>query len=65
MASQTFRALAIGDAFRLDGRVYQKRSKYSALLIQLESGELPRMKINRMMNPSTAVESATEFVESK
>lgn len=65
MTSQNFRALAIGDAFRLDGRVYQKRSTYSALLIQLESGELPRMKINRMINPNIAVECETEYVESK
>jgi hypothetical protein len=63
MESQDFRSVAIGDEFRLDGRVYQKRTKYSAQLIRSASGDSPQMTINRMIDPDKAVESVSVYAD--
>ena len=50
-----FQQLDVGDEFYLDGRLYRKRSNYSAVLLRLATGEPPAIKINRMINPDIAV----------
>ena len=64
MESLNFRELEIGDEFRLDGRLYRKRTNYSALLLDATSGDLPATNINRMIRPGTAVVDATEHAGS-
>ena len=55
-----FQQLEIGDEFYLDGRLYRKRSNFSAVLLRLATGESPVIKINRMINPDIAVTGVRE-----
>lgn len=50
-----FRNLDVGDVFRLDGRLYKKQSKYSALLLRSAANKEPMINIKRMIHPDITV----------
>jgi hypothetical protein len=50
-----FRNLDVGDVFRLDGRLYKKQSKYSALLLRSAANKQPMINIKRMIHPDITV----------
>jgi hypothetical protein len=53
--SMAFRNLDVGDVFRLDGRLYKKKSKYSALLLCSAADKQPMINIKRMIHPDITV----------
>ena len=55
MNCKEFGELHSGDAFHLDGRLYRKLSKYSAVLLRSASGQEPPIRISRLIHPETDV----------
>ena len=55
MESREFRNIDVGDMFRLDGRLYKKHSKYSALLLRSATDKAPMINIKRMIHPDATV----------
>lgn len=56
MEPREFRDVEIGDHFRLDGRLYRKHSKYSAVLVRQATDREPMIQLKRMIHPDVAVE---------